>query len=651
MPEQLLNSFLGMPSTNELPAAGLLKTTSNSLQTNQNSKGENSFLAKLAYSMNNKSTIDDKDSTLSPSELNNISSIEGINHLIDMASMDAPTNITTNVHGDQTPLYQALNHGIPIEVFTDGIINNTDNGKTSPVQTQANTIPSHTLTVNQGSSAINKPENLTRIVQEIARGQFPGLTSTSFTDKSNTSQINSKTNDQNITDILNKLNPAKIAGTTSEEPPPPPPPPPPSSSSTIPDKQIVESHKGASTKTDEQNVTGILSKLNPAKIAATTDEEPPSQSSKIPGKQIAESHKGANTNQINQNNAKTDELNAAGILNKLNPAKTAATTGEEPLSQSSKISDKQIAESHKGTNTNQNNAKINKQNTVNTNKLDNASIIEKTSPELTTQASKASDSSTNSLSQYNSRPAQTDSNESHKIFDIRPETAGAIVPKPSDNTTTINNSGINSVNADEVVLQLNTSSNNSSFNSQGADTPNESYSNAVTASQKAEPGVNFTSTLSQISNSTIPFESLGRDTADNIIQKAKLFMEGGKSEVKIQLNPPELGILKLEFEVEDDNLELKIKVERSGVKDVIEKDIPRLRELLSNADVDVGKLDVSLQEKEDEKLSLMDKDLQSDSESDSTKDLQGQDSEILEDGIDEESIEYDEDSNRINFLV
>ena len=255
------------------------------------------------------------------------------------------------------------------------------------------------------------------------------------------------------------------------------------------------------------------------------------------------------------------------------------------------------------------------------------------------------------MSQYNSKLAQTDSNESQKILDTRPDSAGPIVSKSPDNTTSINSYGVNSVNADEAILQLNTSSDNSSFNNQGANARSEFYINAVNTSQKAEPGSNFTSTLSQINNSTKPFESLGSDTADNIVQKAKLFMEGGKSEVKIQLNPPELGILKLEFEVEDDNLEVKIKVERSVVKDVIEKDIPRLRELLSNADIDVGKLDVSLQEKEDEKLSLKDKDLQSGSESDSTKDLPDQDNEFLEDGIDEESIEYDEDSNKINFLV
>ena len=176
MPEQLLNSLFGMPSTKELPAAGILKTTNNSLQSNQSNKGENSFIAKLANSMNNASALDDKNSTLIPSELNNITSTEEINHLIDMASMGTPTNIATNNHGDQMPLHQVLNQDIPVEVFANGIVNNsTNNGNASPVQTQANTFPGHALPVNQGSSAFNEPNiNLSRIAQEIARGQLSG---------------------------------------------------------------------------------------------------------------------------------------------------------------------------------------------------------------------------------------------------------------------------------------------------------------------------------------------------------------------------------------------------------------------------------------------------------------------------------------------
>ena len=79
-----------MQSAKELPTTGILKTNNSALQSNN---GENSFIAKLANSMKNTSTTDDQNSTFTLSELDNISDIEDINHLIEIASMGIPTNI------------------------------------------------------------------------------------------------------------------------------------------------------------------------------------------------------------------------------------------------------------------------------------------------------------------------------------------------------------------------------------------------------------------------------------------------------------------------------------------------------------------------------------------------------------------------------
>jgi flagellar hook-length control protein FliK len=123
-------------------------------------------------------------------------------------------------------------------------------------------------------------------------------------------------------------------------------------------------------------------------------------------------------------------------------------------------------------------------------------------------------------------------------------------------------------------------------------------------------------------------------------------MQGDKSTIRIQLNPPELGSLKLEFTVEDDVLEAKIFVERSAVKEIIEKDIPRLRELLADTEVDVGNLDVFLQESEDERLNFMNEGFLSDSGSDQT-----QEREDFDDGVNEELVLDAVSSNKINYLA
>ena len=88
----------------------------------------------------------------------------------------------------------------------------------------------------------------------------------------------------------------------------------------------------------------------------------------------------------------------------------------------------------------------------------------------------------------NSKLSQTDINESQKILDTRPDSAGPIVSKSPDNITSINNYGVNSINTtDETVLQVSTSPENSSFNNQGTKTLSEFYINAINTNQKAEP--------------------------------------------------------------------------------------------------------------------------------------------------------------------
>jgi flagellar hook-length control protein FliK len=225
------------------------------------------------------------------------------------------------------------------------------------------------------------------------------------------------------------------------------------------------------------------------------------------------------------------------------------------------------------------------------------------------------------------------------------------ISKSQDVTTSLNENNIpGNIRSDESTNQVTVSQDNSFLNNQGSDTAKEPSVNLTNIKQDIEPKIDFANISKQI-NVTQPFESLGVDLVDNFIQRARLFMQGDKSVIRLQLNPPELGSLKLEFTVEDDVLEAKILVERSAVKEIIEKDIPRLRELISNTEIDVGKLDVFLQEKEDEGFGLMDKGLQSDSESNQTQEFTNQEVEGFYDEADKELEPNAASSNRINYLV
>ncbi|MEE9605786.1 MAG: flagellar hook-length control protein FliK [Candidatus Scalindua sp.] len=225
------------------------------------------------------------------------------------------------------------------------------------------------------------------------------------------------------------------------------------------------------------------------------------------------------------------------------------------------------------------------------------------------------------------------------------------VSKSQDVTTSFNDSNIlSNARSDESTIQTTVSQDNSFLNNQGSDTAKESNVSLTNIKQGIEPKVSFANISRQI-NVTQPFESLGVDLVDNFMQRARLFMQGDKSTIRLQLNPPELGSLKLEFTVEDDVLEAKIFVERSVVKEIIEKDIPRLRELIADTEVGVGKLDVFLQEKEDEGLNFMNEGFLSDSGSNQTQEFTDQEREDFDDGVNEELELNVVSPNIINYLA
>ncbi|MCP4413105.1 MAG: flagellar hook-length control protein FliK, partial [Gammaproteobacteria bacterium] len=171
--------------------------------------------------------------------------------------------------------------------------------------------------------------------------------------------------------------------------------------------------------------------------------------------------------------------------------------------------------------------------------------------------------STKSTSHQNLAKIDSSNNESSIIFNTNLNSADTNIAKPSDNTAFANNNGIN---IGEISSSANTSSDNSSYNNQDPDILSEFNINSVNTRKNAVPETNFNDALSQINNSSKPLGTIGNDVADNIIQSARMYMEGGKSEIKMQLNPQELGSLKLEFTVDDDILDAKITVERSAVK-------------------------------------------------------------------------------------
>ncbi|MCF6159508.1 MAG: flagellar hook-length control protein FliK [wastewater metagenome] len=244
-----------------------------------------------------------------------------------------------------------------------------------------------------------------------------------------------------------------------------------------------------------------------------------------------------------------------------------------------------------------------------------------------------------------------DINKPSSIFTTSPELSKASVSQSSGILNPVSNDSANGAGIQETALQTDIPPDNFQGSSRGTGTLNEPDINPVNTIQNTKLEINFTSTVSQVGSTAKPLELLGSEITDTILQKAKLYIQGDKSEMRIQLSPPELGTIELEFNMENDTLEVKIMVERAMVKDIVEKDIPKLREFIAHSDINVDKLDVSLQEKEGGMRDFAGKDFQSGSRDNYTYTYPNQGNGYFEDKVNEESMVYDVDLNQINYFV
>jgi len=542
---------------------------------------------------------DEQNTNNVPSELANKKENEAddVNHIKDLILLGMQTNQTASTDGNHIQLNPEVNKNINENEFASAIINKISNQKTSNTQKVLNTLSENSLLNNQ-ESKLQSVTNL-NIVQKLA-GDVTPESAASISGKLNTTQVATNMTQLALGDIEQEKTQPSLS-----------------------DKLDVAK---ANTKTGEQKILDIIN--NPGLSEAHSDSK--EENSLLQSSSLSAGQATAAESTLNKNKTK------ANITGQHDLISAVEKTGSNPLSDSNKIS---------------NNKTLDLNTLSNTSSQTNENASNKNEDILKGQhqnKATASNADKNLLAQQGQVQSQLEGEDTPKIFEATAKTVDSKAVKLSDNTMLTGN---NNINTTESVMQSNTSSNNSTFSNQGANAVFDFSSNTVSNSQKTRQETNFSNTLSQVNNSGKPLGELGNDVADNIIRNAKLYTQGGKSEVKVQLSPPELGTIKLQFKVENDVLETKITVERSGIKDVIEKDIPRLRELISSADIDVGKLDVSLQDKENSKMDFMNKEFHSNSKGNNAQSSSQQESENHENNLDEKVISNNSESTQINYLV
>ncbi len=590
MTEISTNPLFGMLSTKELPSSGILKTNNNSIQEDHE---KNSFLVKLINSIKSDHTLKGQIVTDIPSEKDNTTNTEDIHLLLKLLSMGTPSNIVTNSDGNQKTTGKE---------FTNAIVDNGPNVNTSTPRIESKTLRENIIIKNQELKPLN--EQVTNLLNNLQKTDgesnheqpAPSISSKLITMRDTTNSPQ---------EIIDKMNQGQ-------------------SETSFPEKL---SSKQNNTKMIEQRMLDVINRTSlRGPSTDSTENKSVILPSKLPGMQ--------------------DPGQQKGTVTKKNIVKAQTTTRI--------TGDRNTAPTIKKTvtNTTPDTYKIlsNRTTNPNTSSHTEKSDLDKIHKMIKVQhPDKSSLANTSKNPQTQQGPVRTKENGAPIIFDVSANTTDVKTVKSSDNTIFSTNS--NSPNISEINVSVNTPSDNPFSNNQGTEPTYDFRTVTANVKQNTEQEKSFNNSLSQISNSNKSLGQLSNDITDNIIQSAKSYTQGGNSEIKIQLNPPELGTLKLEFSFEEDMLETKITVERPAVKDVIEKDIPRLKELISNSDIDVSKLDVALQEKEDGRMDFMNKEFHSGPESKEGHDFSNQEKGPYEENADDEKIVNNTESTQINYLV
>jgi flagellar hook-length control protein FliK len=599
MPEQLLSALLGKTTSGEALLGMSSKRTENPLQANL---GEESFNAKLTYLVKNMSAPD-KQAPASIAPGLTLSNQEDINLIMEMVSK----GILPDIAGLREQLNQELNNNTNKETFINNGNNNIPDSKNTPVSTQL-----HTLLVNsEGTLSTAKSMNL--------NGE----------DVSSLAKSLNLNNNENISSLAKSMK-------NGEE----------TSSLAKAMKDSEEMSSPAKTVKSGEEVSSLAKSVkNGEETSSLAKAMKDSEEMSSPAKTVKSGEEVSSLAKSMKNGEEISSLAKAmkdgeEVSSLAKPVRSGSDVSS--LAKATKLKGKEISSTAKAMKNGGETSSVVKSAGSGEGVLSLAKDItgqdlqDNTGNRVSEQL--ASQNANKTVpEEANVNLSEAEDSELHQALNVS---------KSQDVTTSFSDNNIpGNAMSDESTIQTTVSQDNSFLNNQGSDTAKESNVSLTNIKQGIEPKISFANISRQI-NVTKPFESLGVDLVDNLIQRARLFMQGDKSTIRIQLNPPELGSLKLEFTVEDDVLEAKIFVERSVVKEIIEKDIPRLRELLADTEVDVGKLDVFLQENEDERLNFMNEGFLSDSGSNQT-----QEGEDFDNGVNEELELNAVSSNIINYFA
>nr|WP_256489683.1 flagellar hook-length control protein FliK [Pleionea sp. CnH1-48] len=101
--------------------------------------------------------------------------------------------------------------------------------------------------------------------------------------------------------------------------------------------------------------------------------------------------------------------------------------------------------------------------------------------------------------------------------------------------------------------------------------------------------------------STTPLDLYSRNWQGDFSQKINWMKQSGLETAQIELDPPELGPLNVKIVQQNGVTQIAVQVHHSQTRDLIEQNLDRLRDSLSESGIELGNLDVSSQQQEGDK--------------------------------------------------
>ena len=165
----------------------------------------------------------------------------------------------------------------------------------------------------------------------------------------------------------------------------------------------------------------------------------------------------------------------------------------------------------------------------------------------------------------------------------------------------------NSSDTSPFDAHIQKANNGSPFSLASQTTVSNAQSNVTDFQQNTQASPNSGTTLSSSienaksvnhifhSNDTSNAEYAHENIMEQILQKIRITTHGDRSEIKLSLNPPELGNIKIHFMEENDEIKAKIYVENAEVKAAIENNAHHLKESVASHGIEIHKLEVYIQ--------------------------------------------------------